>query len=109
LSQQPILDKTDLQTEVINSESTQQVSTSLKRNFDGADEEEFSQSILKKPKKGRNRLFKFHKISQTDSSGDFFYKNSKSIFTGDPVKSEAENEKSTQTVISGSILILEFC
>jgi hypothetical protein len=108
LSQQPILDKTDLQTEVINSESTQQVSTSLKRNFDGADEEEFSQSILKKPKKGRNRLFKFHKISQTDSSGDFFT-NSKSIFTGDPVKSEAENEKSTQTVISGSILILEFC
>jgi hypothetical protein len=50
--------------EVINSESTQQVSTSLKRNFDGADEEEFSQSILKKPKKGRNLLFKFHKISQ---------------------------------------------
>jgi hypothetical protein len=45
LSQQPILDKTDLQTEVINSESTQQVSTSLKRNFDGADEEEFSQNI----------------------------------------------------------------
>lgn len=108
MSQQPILDKTDLQTEVINSESTQQVSTSLKRNFDGADEEEFSQSILKKPKKGRNRLFKFHKISQTDSSGDFFT-NSKFIFTGDPVKSEAENEKSTQTVISGSILILEFC
>jgi hypothetical protein len=97
LSQQPILDKTDLQ-----------LSTSLNRNFDGADKEEFSQSILKKPKKGRNRLFKFHKISQTDSSGDFFT-NSKSIFTGDPVKSEAENEKSTQTVISGSILILEFC
>ena len=97
MSQQPILDKTDLQ-----------LSTSLKRNFDGADEEEFSQSILKKPKKGRNRLFKFHKISQTDSSGDFFT-NSKSIFTGDPVKSEAENEKSTQTVISGSIMILEFC
>jgi hypothetical protein len=47
LSQQPILDKTDLQTEVINSESTQQVSTSLKRNFDGADEEEFSVNLKK--------------------------------------------------------------
>jgi hypothetical protein len=40
---------------------------------------------------------------------EIFFTNSKSIFTGDPVKSEAENEKSTQTVISGSILILEFC
>jgi hypothetical protein len=33
----------------------------------------------------------------------------KRYISGDPVKSEAENEKSTQTVISGSILILEFC
>lgn len=67
------------------------------------------QSILKKPKKGRNRLFKFHKISQTDSSGDFFLQIPSPFFTGDPVESKVENEQSTPSVISGSILILEFC
>lgn len=84
-----------------DSESTQQVLSPLKGELPAA--EAFSPSILKK---GRC-TFKFHKACQTVSSGEF-YTFSKSVYTGAVVTSGVVNEKATQTIIGGRILLLTY-